>query len=150
MEFTQQQDNTIFDEFTINEEAKAHITDIARWANLNAILGLFSLVMSVFSSVMAIIKMRQLNGGANTAIMAGTLISLLVTIGITLLMNIVLLQAAANMKKGVQCNDQGLFCAGTSKLATYFRVFAIVLIIAMVVIVLVLLFTLAMIGGRRF
>ncbi|MFN8252671.1 MAG: hypothetical protein U0V75_12415 [Ferruginibacter sp.] len=150
MEFTQQQDNTIFDEFTINEEAKAHITDIARWANLNAILGLFSLVMSVFSSVMAIIKMLQLNGSSNAAIMAGTLISLLVTIGITLLMNIVLLQAAANMKKGVQRNDQGLFSAGTGKLATYFRVFAIVLIIAMVIIVLVLLFTLVMIGGRSF
>lgn len=148
MEFPQQEDVTIFDEFTINDEAKNQFTEIARWTRINAVISLVSLGMSVVAAVLTILKIRELNNTGSSIVIASTVTSTIITVGISLLMNIILLQASASLQKGLQQNDQGLFGAGIGKLAAYFRVFAVILIIAMVILVLVLLFTIVMISGR--
>ncbi len=140
---------SIFDDFTIDEEAKTNFAEVARWTKLNAITGFASLGVSVFSTVMAFVKLSNYDMGSGSAV-AGGFISVLIGAAISLLLNIVLLQAAVNIKKGVEQNDQVLFGIGLSRLATYFRVVGILIIIVLVIFVLAFLFTVLVSAGTGF
>lgn len=131
------QDKSIF-EFNIDEEGKSHLGGIAQWANINAIVGFAGLALSVISSVVAYSRYGSLGsvtGGSN-------MMGLIITVAISLVLNITLLAAATNLKKGLDQTDQGLFELGLTKFTTYFKILGILLIIALVIFVLVLLIVL--------
>lgn len=143
-------EKSIFDDFTIDDEAKQNFAEISRWANLNAIVGFIALGITVVSTVINFVKLSSYGSGAATAGIAGGSVGLVISVVISLLLNIILLQAAANIKKGVIDNDQGFFGIGLRKLATYFKALGILIIIGLVIFVLAFLFVLLLSAGRGF
>ncbi len=130
-------DKSIFDDFSVNEGTKSQLNGIAQWANINAIVGFASLAISVISTIIA----------ATTYGNVGSLFGLFITAGISLLLNITLFQASANIKKGVAMPDQGFFEQGVNKLGSYFKITGIITIIALVIMVLA--FLVALLAGSR-
>jgi hypothetical protein len=116
-------------ELELNEEGKTHFAGIAQWCYFSAIASLLSLAVSVVSAVWIISKL----GEDESAIVASTATSTLFSIIISLLLNITLLTSANNLKKGLAGADQGTFNLGMAKLATYFRILGIMMIIALVI-----------------
>ncbi len=139
------QNSSIF-EFNIDEESKSHFASIAQWANINAIVGFAGIGISVLGFIVAMGKM----GSAGSSYAAPGILGLLVTLAVGLLLNITLIYAAINIKKGLELANQGHFVTGLSKLAAYFKIFGILTIIALVLIVLVVLFVMMMGYGRSF
>lgn len=136
------QDTSIF-EFNMDDESKSHFSGIAQWANINAIVGLVALGISVISTVVALGKASSYAGGSAAA---GTgIVGLIISIGISLALNITLLAAASNIKKGLEQTDQGFFGLGLTKLATYFKIVGILTIIVLVIAV--LFFLIALLAG---
>lgn len=129
-------DNNIF-ELKINEESKSHLSNIALWANINAIVGFISLGLSIILSILG------KSGGTN-------FFGLIVIIAISLLLNITLFNAAKSIKLGVEGHEQWNFNIGLTKLATYFRIMGILFIVCIVLVGIVLLGALAFSGVRNF
>jgi hypothetical protein len=123
---------SIFDEFIVDETAKANLTEISRWANVNAIVGFVSLGVSLLSLVLLSVKASEY--GMGTQVAGKGVLNLLITGVVSLLLNITLLQAAANIKKGVQNTDQGAFTLGVTKMAVYFKTVGIITIIALILV----------------
>jgi uncharacterized membrane protein YdfJ with MMPL/SSD domain len=147
----QQIEKSIFDDFVIDDEIKSQFSEVAPWMKINAIIGFASLGVSVISIVVGLIKISEFgNIVTSTGMMAGTAIGFIITVTISLLLNITLLQAALNIKKAVDANSQQLFAKGMSKLAAYFRIFGIILIVALVIFILAFVFAIAMAGIRGF
>jgi hypothetical protein len=116
---------------TINEESKLHLTGIAQWANLYAIVSFVSLGLSFISIFVSYAKLSKYGYGATGSIVS-TLGSVIVTTAISLLLNITLFNAAKFIKMGVLGNDQSAFAMGISKLNTYFKIYGILVIIMLV------------------
>jgi Family of unknown function (DUF5362) len=132
------QDNIMLD-FSINDEAKSHFKDIAQWARINAIVSFVALGISLISTVMTL-------GRAGAA---SSFFGFLISAAISLLLNITLLQAADNIKKGTGIPDQGFFGLGLTKLASYFKILGILIIIVLVIAVIAFLFAIVIGLGRR-
>lgn len=133
------QDKSIF-EVDIDEEGKSQFSTIAQWANINAIVGFVSLGLTVISTIMAIGKVGSSAGSG--------MFSLIISVAISLALNITLLAAATNIKKGIEQTDQGHFALGLNKMATYFKILGILTIVVLVIITLALLVVLvAGVGG---
>ena len=143
-------DTSIF-EFNIDEEGKSNLGTIAQWANINAIVGFAALGITIISSIVTFMKVSNMMGSYGTATFAASnIVMLIITAAISLTLNITLLTAAANIKKGVAQTDQGSFGFGLKKLNLYFKILGILLIIAMAVMVLVFLAAIFLNFGRRF
>ena len=139
------QHSSIF-EFNIDEEGKSNLAAIAQWANINAIVGFAGLGISIIGFVVAMAKIGSMGAGYAAPGFLGIFIGFI----IGLLLNITLIYAAINIKKGIELSNQGHFVTGLSKLASYFKIFGILTIIGLVLIVLVLLFVMMMGYGRSF
>lgn len=135
------QDKSIF-ELDIDEEGKSQFSTIAQWANINAIVGFVSLGLSVISTVMVIGKVSSAAGSG--------VFSLIISVAISLALNITLLAAATNIKKGIEQTDQGHFALGLNKMATYFKIVGILTIVVLVILTLVLLVVLVVGAGSGF
>ena len=134
--------SSIFD-FNIDEESKSNLSSIARWANINAIVGFTGIGISVLGSVIGMVKISSYGGGSSfTSGFFGVFIGLI----LSLALNITLIYAAINIKKGLSLSNQQYFVTGLTKLATYFKIFGILMIIALVVVVLAVL-VISMVGG---
>lgn len=139
----EQNDKIIFD-LNLDEEGKANLNGVAQWANINAIVSFISLGISVISTVSTIGKVSRYSSEAGGAGFSG----LLVNVGISLLLNILLFTSASNLKKGLEQNNQALFTAGITKLATYFKVVGILAIICIILVILFFLF-ISLVGFGR-
>jgi hypothetical protein len=132
---------TIFD-LTIDDEGKSHLSTIAQWANINAIVGFASIGVTVISFA---INISRYGSGAVSGIL-GSLIAL----GITFLLNSTLFNAAKNIKSGVELTEQGQFTFGLTKLAGYFKIVGVLTIIVLVIFFFALLFGVLMGAGSSF
>jgi hypothetical protein len=130
------QDNTIFD-ITIDEEGKSHISSIAQWANISAIVGFSGIVISILAVVISLMRVSEYSSTATSA--GSGIFGLLITTSIALLLNITLINAGTNLKKGIDQTEQGHFNLGLTKLAMYFKILGILTIIVLVIVTLVLL-----------
>ncbi|WP_462255408.1 hypothetical protein [Ferruginibacter sp.] len=137
------QDNTIFD-LAIDEEGKSHISSIAQWANISAIVGFAGIGISIIGVVIGLMRVSE-----NSAAAAGSgVFGLFISTAIALLLNITLINAAINLKKGIDQTDQGHFSLGLTKLAMYFKILGIITIIVLVIVTLILL-VVALVGAGR-
>lgn len=139
----EQNDKSIFD-LNLDEEGKTHLNGVAQWANINAIVSFIALGVSIITTISALGKVSRYSPEAG----GGGLSGLLITVGISLLLNILLFTSAANLKKGLEQNNQALFNTGITKLATYFKVIGILAIIFIILVVLFFLFV-SMVGFGR-
>ncbi|MFT3908213.1 MAG: hypothetical protein QM737_02210 [Ferruginibacter sp.] len=117
------QEKSIF-ELGFTDEGKSNFSSIAQWASINAIIGFVGIGMTVLSSFMA---SSRLVGAAKTA----NMITVFFTIVISLLLNITLIGAANNLKKGLIGSDQGYFNLGMMKMASYFKIIGILMIVCL-------------------
>lgn len=124
----------------LDEESKSNLSTIALWANINAIIGIAGIIISVLSSIIGFSKVSRFGG--SSSFMSGSITSVFIGLAISLLLNITLLHAAINIKKGVQLSNQQYFVTGLTKLATYFRIFGIIMIVVIVIVLLAV-----MLGG---
>lgn len=136
-------DSSIFN-FNIDEESKSNFSAIAQWANINAIVGFASAGITLLSFVITMVKFS----GSSSVIGTG-LFSIVIGLVISLVMNITLIYAAINLKKGLLVGDQQTFVTGLTKLATYFKILGILMIIVIVLVVLALIVALLMGGLTR-
>lgn len=141
-------DKTIFDEFSVDGEVKSNLADISRWANINAIVGFVSLGLSVISYIISFGRLSEY--GVSSSAAGGGFVSVLIGAAISLLLNITLLQAASNLKKGIEGTDQTVFGIGLTKLATYFRIVGVLTIIVLAIFVLAILFGILLGSARSF
>lgn len=139
------QDNSIF-EFNIDEESKSNFAVIARWANINAIVGFAGIGITILSFVVTMAKIGSMGNSTAASGILGIFIGLI----LGLVLNITLIYAAINIKKGLELSNQGHFVTGLSKLASYFKIFGILTIIGLVLIVLVVLVVMMVGYGRNF
>jgi len=130
-------DNSIFD-LKLDEESRSNLSTIAQWANINAIIGFAGIGVTILAFVITMVKLSGSGGAGFFGIFIGLILSLL--------LNITLLYAAQNIKKGLSLSNQQYFVTGLSKLAGYFKIFGILLIIGLVLVVLAVL-VVSMVGG---
>lgn len=142
------QNTTSIFEFNIDDEAKSNFSSIAQWANINAIVGFAGIVMSILGYVVRVGKLSGTAGGS-IAVASGFLMLTIVLI-ISLLLNITLLNAAINIKKSIELTSQNFFVTGLSKLATYFKIFGIILIVVLVLVAFFVLVAIMFSPGRGF
>lgn len=129
-------DSSIFN-FNIDEESKSNLSSIAQWANINAIVGFAGIGVSILGFVIGMVKINS--NGAGSSSFAPGFFGVFVGLILSLALNITLIYAAINIKKGLSLSNQPYFVTGLTKLATYFKIFGILMIIALVIIVLALL-----------
>lgn len=143
------QNNNLLEDTQLSENAKVELSNIARWANTSAILAFVSIGVSFMSLIFTFTRISSF--GSRGAILGGGVFTFLLGTGISLLLGITLFNAAKYLKAGLLESDQGYFLLGASKLATYFKINAILIIIIAVIIVLVLLLLMlaAAFGGFR-
>jgi hypothetical protein len=126
MEQEQVLQQDIFDA-EISEESARHLTAISQWMQINAIVALASLGISVISTVIMMSKISSLGLGSGVA--SGGMAQVILTMTVSILLNLLLLQASANIKKGIQLADQSFLNKGLGKMAAYFKTLAILLIV---------------------
>ena len=123
--------------FELNDDTKQHLKGIAQWAKVNAIVCFVSVGLSLLAIVITSIKfMDGYNAGYNVGTLVGQQIIVWV---ISLILNIILFNAANNIQKALANTDQHLFSAGLSQLARYFQVIGIILIVGISLVILVFL-----------
>lgn len=132
------QDASIF-EFSIDEDTKSHLSGIALWAKVNAIVSFIALGISMLTTFMSMSRYSGLSGSGSSVFAGSALLGIFISLVISLLLNITLISSAVYLKKGVENTDQGSFEAGISKLAAYFKILGILFIIVLVIFVLAVL-----------
>jgi hypothetical protein len=139
----QLQDHNLFD-LEVSEETKSHLSGLTLWMNITAITGLAGSVISIIFTVLRMSAYSYGSGGI-------ALLWLLVVLAVSILLNITLLAAARNIKQGLSSEDQGSLNAGVGKIASYFRIYGIVLICALALCVLAFVFAaiVGIAGGFR-
>ena len=141
------QDTSIFG-LDIDDDGKAQLSAIAQWANINAIVAFTLLAVSIISTIVTYARLSRYI----TSDVAATpgVFSLVIGIVISLLLNITLIAAATNIKKGIDQSNQGLFGIGLAKLASYFKIMGILTIIVLVIFGLALLVGIMLGAGKAF
>jgi Family of unknown function (DUF5362) len=124
-------------ELGVNEEAKEHLGGISLWMQVNAITAFISMAVSLISAIMAFVQLSSYGSNSGAPALAGALIMAIISVAI----NILLIQAAGNIKKGLARSEQGYFNLGLSKMATYFKVMGILIIIALSFFILAMFFS---------
>ena len=125
-------------ELNLTEEGKINFSSIARWAFINAITAFVSLGLSLITTFFVTPKL--IHDPTSRALAQGAgIFTFLIMAGLTLLINIPLINSANNLKNGLTTSDQGYFNLGVSKLATYFKILGILMIVFLVIFFLVIL-----------
>lgn len=137
--------NSIFN-FNLDEEGKSNLSSIAQWINLNAIIGLVSAGLSIVSFIVTMNRFSRYGSSVAGPGFSGMALGL----AIALLLNILLLMAASNLKKGLENTSQAHFSLGLNKLATYFKVVGIIAIVAIVFFSFAMIVVLLAAGSRGF
>ena len=115
--------DTNLTEQKFSEETKFNFGSLTQWLNISAIIGFIGLAVTLLSMVIG-----KGSGGKENSLAVN-----IVVIGVSLFINITLFAAAKNLKLGLDNNDQGYFNLGLAKLATYFKIIGIILLIVLII-----------------
>ncbi len=111
---------------SVSPKLKADLLQAATWAKIIVITAWITSVLSV------IVNVRKHTGLA--------LVSGIVSVGLSILIYIYLLQFSNQVKKGIDNNDQQMLNTGLFSLRTYFKIVSLLLIIALGIGLIVVLF----------
>lgn len=137
--------NSSIFEFNLDEESRSNLSSLTQWINLNAITGLISAGVSVIAFV---VTLNRLSSFGSTAAAGPGISGMVLGLAISLLLNILLLMSATNLKKGLDNSSQFHFTTGLTKLATYFKVVGILAIVAITFFTLALVVVMVAAGSR--
>jgi hypothetical protein len=122
---------TIF-KFSVDDDMRANLKNIALWARINAIIAFISFGISLVTIIIAGSKFLD---AYDTGKLIGKQIIMWV---VSLVVNIILYTASNNIQKALSNTDQRLFNLGIDQLARYFKIIGILFIVAIVLCLLVL------------
>ena len=145
-------ENNLLEDNQLAEENKQQLLSIAQWLNIYAILSFISLGISLLSTILAYSRVSDFGGSAAVgAALSGGLFTLLIGGGITLLLSITIFNAAKFIKAGIVETNQGAFILGITKLATFFKINGIIIIVIGVILAIgvVIAILAAILGGFR-
>lgn len=128
----------------LDDDSRSNLSTIAQWANINAIVGIVGIVISVLSTIISFAKLSRYSG--SSTFMSTSITSVFIGLVVSMLLNITLLYAANNIKKGLQLSNQQHFVTGLTKLSAYFKIFGVIMIVLIVIVVLALIFG-GLLGG---
>ena len=134
---------TIF-KFELDDEGKSHVKTISQWAMINAILSFISLAITTIEFIKAYsspfsIKFQLFSAGSE--------FGYFVNMSLTLLLNVYLYITGMQLKKAVDETNPALFTKGLSNLRTYYKIYGIILTVAVVLMILFVLFAISF-GAR--
>ncbi len=131
----------------VTPETSTAISGLSQWVTINAILGFATAGFTVISTYINISRISGAYRGNGEQ--AGSLIfGAIITISISLVLNITLFAAGKFLKSAAENADQTAFGAGVGKLAAYFKIFGILIIIVCSLCLIAFLGVLAMGAGR--
>ncbi len=136
---------SLFD-LNFDNNVKSSLRELAVWAGLAAIVSLVNAVLGLVSYFIQMSKLSSMTGGLSTSsgMMAGGLVTPLISLGIGIALFIFLNKFSRLSKSGVDNNDSYLINEGLGNLATYFKFVGILVIILLVIFLLLFMFGLAM------
>lgn len=137
----QENNSTIFN-FGLDETGKQNLKTISLWAAVYAIVSFIGLGITILKLVIIGVKYSFEAAGSAFG-------SEIISIAITLLINILLFNASSQLRKALDSVDQSLLTRGLSSLKSYFKVCGILLIIVLVFVFLGLLIVI-MARGRTY
>jgi hypothetical protein len=114
------------------DELKRNFGSAAVWAKIAAVIGLITAAINIIAKIVT-----SDWGGMVGALVGGA---------VTVLTSVFLLRFANSIIKGVGDNEQHSFNDGLYNLSVYFKVIAVILIIAFVVMGIALIFVIAMVA----
>lgn len=126
---------------TITEESSNQLAGISLWMQINAITAFVALAVTIVSTIS--LYMRYSSSIFSGSALGGGVLRFLLTTAVTVVMNILLLQASSNIKKGLASQDQQHFNLGMQKMAIYFKTMGILIIVGLSL--MILFFFLAMV-----
>lgn len=127
-----QENNSSIFNFGFDDAGKSHLKNISQWAGICAVVAFVALGITLLEIVMMATRSSYAAGN-----ILGTSFFQVV---ISLLMNILLYNASAQIRKALNAVDQTQLTRGLRTLKTYFKVYGILLIIVMVIVFFVLVF----------
>ena len=136
---------SLFD-LSFDNNVKSSLRELAVWAGLAAIVSLVNAVLGLISYFVQMSKINSIVGdmGTSSRMMAGGLVTPLISLGIGIALFIFLNKFSRLSKSGVDNNDTYLINEGLGNLATYFKFVGILIIILLVIVLLLFMFGLAM------
>jgi hypothetical protein len=117
-------DGNIFDS-TLDKTTRANLKNIALWATISAIANFAGLLLTIVQLVYLIKKFSSV---------ASSSFSSLISIIISLVMNVILLMASLQIRKALNTFDQSLLNRGLANFKIYFKVYGILLILAIAIV----------------
>ena len=122
---------------TLNEDAKANLSVLSQWMIVNAVIALVNVLISIGELIVALNKMYSISG---EFFFSGPFFFFLFVTGISVLLNMVILVSAKNLKESLQQRDRSKFNKGLRKLNAYFRICAIAMILSLLAALLFVIF----------
>lgn len=120
----------------ITEESSNQLAGISLWMQINAITAFVSLAVSLASTIWTYMRLSSYGFGSSRFGGMG-IFQVFLTTAVTLAINILLIQASTNIKKGLALQDQQHFNLGLQKMATYFKTIGILIIVGLSLMVLI-------------
>jgi Family of unknown function (DUF5362) len=114
---------------TITEESSNQLAGISLWMQINAITAFVALAVTIVSTIS--LYMRYSSSIFSGSALGGGVLRFLLSTAVTVVMNILLLQASSNIKKGLASQDQQHFNLGMQKMAIYFKTMGILIIVGL-------------------
>jgi hypothetical protein len=124
--------------FAFDEVSKDHIKGISQWAIINAVLSFAGLAITTVEFIKA--YSSPFTTTFQFGMGAGNELGYFVTMSVTILLNVFLYIAGMQMKRGIDQMSPAQLTRGWANLRTYFKIYGIVIIIAIVLMGLFLLF----------
>jgi cell division protein FtsX len=121
--------------------SRSQLTAVAKWINFNAIAALILLGFSVLAIIILFLKLGVFISEFDPleAHSTGIMIGLLIRFTASLLLNCILLAAAASIKKGLLFTDQAQLSQGLKRLQFYFKLTGLITIIVLILVIMGLL-----------
>ncbi len=115
----------------INEASKYTLAGITVLAKALAVMAFISLGIGILSSLYTFIKFSGFSGGYANFGIGGSLLTQVITIGISLALNITLLSFSKSLRKALQQNNQQEFNLSMRFLGRYYTIVGILIIVAL-------------------
>jgi magnesium-transporting ATPase (P-type) len=126
-----------FEKEGMDEGTKNNFCSLAQVINIASILGFVSIAITLITLVFGLNSMSEYGMGA--AYNSQVFINIAVLI-FSLILNFMLFNAAKNIKLGTDNDDQGSFNVGLLKLASYYKVIGILLVVVIGLVAIILVF----------
>ncbi|MEP6676858.1 MAG: DUF5362 family protein [Ferruginibacter sp.] len=117
----------------IDDNVKSNLQNISQWATITAIASLVGLGITILQLILLAAKYSFSFAGQQ-------FLESIIQIVVSIIMNVLLFNAASQIKKSLNAPDQSMLNKGLANLKAYFKIYGIVFIIVMVIVLLAIIY----------